>query len=109
MCEGEDAFSAMYSKYLHFAVDSAWQSYSFDSKFDSVSLEVVTVFGDTIGECSISFSKGRSLMDEGIPFSFAVLAQCLSFLESVSVVSVLWRLSPSCEGMPTGGPMSPGV
>ena len=61
-------------------------------------------------------------MGGGVPFSFAVLAQCLSFLGSVSVVSVLRRLSPSCaggpmspgvinsdEGMPAGGPMSPGV
>ena len=47
MCEGEDAFSAMYSKCLHFAVDSAWQSYSFDSKFDSVSFEVVTGIQNT--------------------------------------------------------------
>ena len=57
MCEGEDAFSAMYSKYLHFAVDLAWQSCSFDSKFDSISFEGVTVVGDVIGECYISFSK----------------------------------------------------
>ena len=57
----------MYSNYLRFAVDSAWQSCSFDSKFDSVSFEGVTI-GDAIGECSISFSKGRSVIDGGIPF-----------------------------------------
>ena len=69
----------------------------------------MTVVGGPIGECSISFSKGRSLMGGGVPFSFAVLARCLSFFGTVSVASVLKRLSPSCEGVPAGGPMSPGV
>ena len=65
----------------------------------------MTVVGDAIGECSISFSKGRSLMGGVVPFSFAVLARCLSFLGTVLVVSVLRRLSPSCEEIPVGGPM----
>ena len=78
----------MYSNYLRFAVDPAWQSCSFDSKFDSVSFEGVTV-GDAIGECSISFSKGRSVIDGGIPFSFAVLARCLNFLGSVSSICIV--------------------
>ena len=69
----------------------------------------MTTVGNAIGECSISFSKGRSLMGAGVPFSFAVLAQCLSFLGTVSVPSVLRHLSPSCEGVPAGGPISPGV
>ena len=33
------------------------------------------VIRDVIGECSISFSKGRSFTGEGVPFSFAVLAR----------------------------------
>ena len=65
----------------------------------------MTVVGDAIGECSISFSKGRSFMGGGVPFSFAVLARCLSFLGTVSVVSVLRRLSPNCEGIPAGRPI----
>lgn len=99
MCQGEDAdaaFSAMYSKYK-FAFCCG-----VGSKFGRVTFEGVTIVGDAIGECSISFSKGT-------PFSFAVLARCLNFLGIVSVVSMLRRLSPRCEGIPAGGPMSPGV
>ena len=48
-------------------------------------------------------------MGGDVPFSFAVLARCLSFFGTVSVVSVLGRLSPNCEGIPAGRPMSPGV
>ena len=47
----------------------------------------------------------------GVPLSFAVLARCLSFLGTGSVVSVFRHLSPSCEGIPAGQPtcMSPGI
>ena len=69
----------------------------------------MTVVGDAIRECSISFSIGRSLIGEGVPFSFTVLARCLSFLGTMSVVSVFRRLSPSCEEISVSGPMSPGV
>ena len=44
----------------------------------------MTVVRGPIGECYISFSKGRSLMGGGVPFSFAVLARCLSFFGTVS-------------------------
>ena len=40
----------------------------------------MTVGGGPIGECSISFSKGRSLIGGGVPFSFAVLARCFQLL-----------------------------